>query len=167
MIISDRLLFLRYALPCAFTLVNRGNVPAQDVENAIELVSHGKLPAEGFESIFKVANVMCEQVATRMGKKEIDSEVIRQYFLFEHSPVVEDRYKLMKDFNPVDCKTYPGKVAELNTSTAIVETRIGRREYRTDFERDVRIGDVVVVHFDFIVEKIPGTTAEKMEMAAK
>lgn len=48
-----------------------------------------------------------------------------------------------------------------------METRIGRREYRTDFERDVRIGDVVVVHFDFIVEKIPGTTAEKMEMAAK
>ena len=67
--VENRLLFLKYALPCAGTLVNRGLVQRSYIDSLIVLVSHEKLPAEHAEELFKTANVMCDVIATRMGKK--------------------------------------------------------------------------------------------------
>ena len=47
-------------------------------------------------------------------------------------------------------------------ASAAVKTVLGEKEYRTDFERGLTIGDIVAVHFDFIVEKISKETAEMM-----
>lgn len=153
--ISDRLLFLKYALPCANTLVTRGKVSQEYIDNLVELVSEGGIPEDGTEKIFKVATAMCDSIGRRMCKDTVDSEVIRQYFLLEHAPVVEDRYKLMHDFNPVDCKTYSGKVLDVTDGHAVVETKLGKKDYRTSFAKDVKKGDVVAVHFDYIVERVP------------
>ncbi len=161
--IEDRPLFLKYALPCASTLVKRGNVTQERVEKLKQLVSEGKVPEENVERMFKVANAMCESIAERMGKNAIDAEVIRQYFLLEHSKVVDDRYKLMGDFNPVDCKTYAGRVIETSDGSAVVETRLGRKNYKSLFAKDVKKGDIVAVHFDYIVEKIDDKMAKKMK----
>ena len=163
MIVRDRLLFLKYALPCARTLVKRGNVSQEYVDKLVDIVADGNVPEEDAEKMFKIATAMCNAIAVRMNKDEIDDDVIRKYFLTEHSPVVEDRYKLMKDFNPVDCKTYSGKVVGLEEDSAAVKTRLGTKEYRTAFAKDVAVGDIVAVHFDFIVEKISGELSEKME----
>ena len=159
---EDRLLFLKYALPCAGTLVKRGKVTQEYVDSLIKLVSEGRVPEENAEAMFKVANAMCEHIAARMGKSSIDAEVIRDYFLMEHSKVVDERYELMRDFDPSACKTYSGKVLGVGEGTALVETSRGRKEYKTVFEKGVREGDVVAVHFDFIVEKIPPSLARRM-----
>lgn len=159
---EDRLLFLRYALPCASTLVRRGNVTQDHVSNLTKMVSQNKIPPEGSESMFVVANAMCDKIAKRMGKSQVDSEVIRTYFLLEHSEVVDDRFKLMKDFNPVDCKTYPGKVISTGSQTAVVETSLGRKDCKMIFAPDVKEGDDVVVHYDYIIERITSETAQKM-----
>ena len=163
--IDDRLLFLRYALPCAGTLVKRGTVTQEHVDNLIKLVSEDRLPEEGAESIFKVANAMCTVIALRMGKKTIDAEVIRQYFLLEHSKVVDDRFELMGDFNPVDCKTYAGKVISRGVGSAVVETVLGRKVYKTNFADNAKPSDDVVVHYDYVVEKLDRETVEKMNKA--
>lgn len=160
--IEDRLLFLKYALPCASTLVKRKKVTQEYVEELMHLVSDGKVPKENAESMFKVANAMCDSIATRMGKTAIDAEVIRQYFLLEHNKVVDDRYELMGDFNPMDCKTYAGKVLEISDGSAIVETRLGRKKYKNLFAKGVKKGDVVAVHFSYIVEKIDNKIAKQM-----
>lgn len=160
--INDRLLFLRYALPCASTLVRRGNVTQEYIDRLTSLVSQGKVPKEDAESMFKVANAMCESVAERMGKSAIDADVIRQYFLLEHSKVVDDRYRLMGDFNPIDCKTYAGRVLKVNDGNALVETRLGKKLYSTVFAKEVKEGEEVAVHFSFIVEKIPAELARRM-----
>lgn len=167
MTIVDRLLFLKYALPCAGTLVKRGGVSQDYVDRLILQVSRGSEPDRGAERMFVVANVMCTRIAKEMHKKSVDSEVIRNYFLFNHSKVVDDRFDLMKDFNPVDCKTYAGKVIDVHDGYATVETVLGRKKYNTIFEKGVKKNDDVVVHFDFIIEKILPETAEKMnEMRA-
>lgn len=165
--IENRLLFLKYALPCAGTLVMRGNVPQEYVDHLVQLVSKGKVPEEDAESMFKVANAMCEFIAKRSGKETIDDDVIRQYFLMEHSRTVDDRFELMKDFDPVDCKTYACKVVEADGDSALLETPLGKRTYKTIFERDVKPGDNVVVHWGFIVERIPESLARKMEEKRK
>jgi len=108
---------------------------------------------------------MCFNIAEKMKKDSVDSEVIRQYFLFEHDKVVDDRFKLMGDFNPIDCKTYAGKVLSVHDKYAIVETPLGKRKYKTVFAKDVKKNDYVVVHFDYIVEKISSKIAEKMNEA--
>ncbi len=159
---EDRLLFLRYALPCAGTLVKRGNVTKQYVDRLVEQVSRNEAPGAGAENMFKVANAMCDSIAERMGKPSTDAEVIRRYFLFEHSRVVDDRFNLMKDFNPVDCRTYAGRVIRAGDGSAVVETRLGQKVYRTIFAKDVRKNDMVVVHFDFVVEKVSKEVAERM-----
>jgi len=161
--IGDRLLFLRYALPCASTLVRRGVISQDQVNRMITLVSKNQLPPEGAESIFKVANAMCTIIARRMGKRLIDDEVIRQYFLMEHSKVVDDRFSLMKDFDPTDCRTYAGKVVKVNKDTALVKTSLGEKKYRTIFARDVKENDDVAVHFNFIVERVPDQILKRIK----
>ncbi len=155
MIIKDRLLFLKYALPCAGTLVKRGKVSAEEVDNAVRLVSEGKLPAPGFEDIFRVATAMCERLAKDSGKDCIDVDTIRRYFIAGHSKVVDDRFKLMRDFDPVSCKTYLGKVITADGGFAIVDTERGKKMYRAEFAKSLREGDEVIVHWDFVVEKAP------------
>jgi hypothetical protein len=159
---NDRLLFLKYALPCAGTLVRRGNVSQQYVDSLISVVSAGETPVEDAQSMFKVANAMCSGIAERMGKEKVDCEVIRQYFLLEHSEVVLDRYRLMKDFDPIDCNTYKGRVMSVDGGFAVVNTKLGERKYRTDFVPGICAGDRVVVHWDFVVERVPQDFAARM-----
>ena len=160
--ITDRLLFFRYALPCAGTLVKRGTVSQDHVDSLMAEVSENKAPGRGEENLFKVANAMCAVIAKKMGKDSIDADVIRRYFLFEHSKVVDERFELMGDFDPVDCRTYAGKVLEVAKDSALVETKLGRKRYKTLLDKDVKKDDSVAVHFDFVVEKIPNPVAEKM-----
>lgn len=163
--IEDRLLFLKYALPCAGTLVKRGAITQDYLDDLVHTVSEGKVPAEDAESIFKVANAMCTKIGERMNKASIDAEVIRTYFLLEHSAVVDDRYALMKDFDPVSCRTYARTIVEAGKDYAIIETGSGRKKYRTDFAKSVREGDCVIVHWNFVVEKVPETFSERMSKA--
>lgn len=163
--ISDRLLFLRYALPCASTLVKRGAVNQQHIDDLILMVSNNRVPKENVEKMFKVANVMCGNIAKRMGKSSVDTNVIRRYFLLEHSKVVDDRYQLMRDFNPIDCKTYAGKVISIANGGAIVDTSLGKKRYKTVFAKGVKENDKVAVHYDYIIEKISDYTAKKMREA--
>jgi hypothetical protein len=159
---DDRLLFLKYALPCAGTLVRRGKVSQEYINGLVELVSMGELPQEDAESMFKVANAMCDAVAEKTGKSRVDSDVIREYFLLGHSEVVDERYDLMRDFDPVECKTYKGEIVSLGNGSAMVRTRLGEKEYRTSFAKDVKIGDTVVVHWNFVIERPPAAFSKRM-----
>lgn len=160
--VVDRLLFLKYALPCSGAFVKRGEVSQEHINNLVKLVSEDKVPNEAAESMFKVANVQCEAIAKRMGKDSIDAEVIRQYFLLEHNKVVDETAKLVRDFNPAVCKTYAGRVAEVDKDSALVETSIGKRRYKILFVKDIKKNDMVSLHYDFVIECISKSLAEKM-----
>ncbi len=160
--IEDKLLFFKYALPCAGNSVARGLVTQQEVDRLIDMVSKGEVPDENAEKIFKVAKGICGYTAKMMGKDVIDSEVIREYFLVEHDKVVDDMFALVGDFNPVACKTRTGKIVEVRESTAIVETNLGKEEYRTDFAKNIKKNDKVIVHSGFVVEKASSDVMRKM-----
>ncbi len=59
------------------------------------------------------------------------------------------------------CLAIPGKVVEIRGNTAIVDYNGIRKEARIDFVKDVRVGDYVIVHTGFAIEKIDEDEAIK------
>jgi hypothetical protein len=107
---ASRKLFFRYAVPCSETLAKRGVITQKYQRSLVSsIVLNKKIPKDA-EKIFKVASSMCEKTAKKLGKRYIDKEVVRRYFLFGHDKVVDRRYKIFKDFNPMLCRLYSGKV---------------------------------------------------------
>jgi len=48
----------------------------------------------------------------------------------------------------------PAKVVEIKDNVAIVDFGGVRREARIDFVKDVKVGDYVIVHTGFAIEKL-------------
>jgi hypothetical protein len=158
----DRMLFMRYALPCAGTLVKRCSITQEKWDELIETVRGGEAP-DGAEKIFKVAFAACSLIARDAGKAEIDEEVIRQYYLFEHDRMIDKRYEEMGDFDTGACRIRSGIVRAVGDGHAVVENSTGTSSYRTDY-CSVAVGDVVTTHWNFVVEKINAAVAKEMQM---
>lgn len=164
------ILFLKYAIPAmsphrfarthSFTQTQIEPFSKQAfTQTQIELfakqASEGILPDINLEKTFDLAVRVCKAMAKLGNKTLIDSDVIREYFLIEHNPSVEYRHSLgEKNLDPVLCKTYIGKVTETGEGYARVETTRGNLKYNPVFTADVKIGDKVAVHYNYITEKI-------------
>lgn len=157
-----RQLFMKYALPCAGTLVRRGVMKQEGVDKLIEIVKRGEKIPDGAENHFKVAMAACSLIALDSGKKEIDEETLHEYYLFEHDKIIDRRYAEMMDFDAEACRIRSGIVKSVSKGFAIVENSSCAGKYRADY-CDARTGDLVVTHWDFIVEHIDAKTAEKMK----
>jgi len=157
-----RLLFLRYALPCAETLIKRGIVSKDYIRKLMKNISFNEKIPKDSERIFKTANLMCIKIAKKLGKKSIDEIAIRKYFLFEHDKIVDKRYKIFRDFDSLACMTYPGRILNLKNRRALVQTTIGKKKYKTNLIQGLKTGDNVVVHRNFVVEKINENLAKRL-----
>ncbi|MBI2233256.1 MAG: hypothetical protein HYU56_05010 [Candidatus Aenigmarchaeota archaeon] len=163
---KSRMLFMKYAVPCAGTLVQRGSARQEYVDMLIAAVKNNRPIPKDAERIFKVAFAACSLIAKDSGKKEIDADIVHQYFLFGHDTAVSKRYGEMGDFDPQACRIRPGVVRKMGNGFAVVENSLGRSRYKADY-CDVKEGDLVVTHWDFIVEKIDRATTEKMKKQKK
>ncbi len=158
------MLFMKYALPCAGTLVKRGNITQEKLDDLLDIVKSGKPIPKDAEKIPAVAFAACSLIAIDKGKKEIDEAVIHDYFLFNHDDMIDSRYEKMGDFDPVACRTRVGSVLSVELEKARVLTDLGERDFRTDF-CDVDENDNVVTHWNFVVEKLDKEMAEKVRKA--
>lgn len=52
------------------------------------------------------------------------------------------------------CLAIPARVVEIKDNVAIVDFGGVRREARIDFVKDVKVGDYVIVHTGFAIEKL-------------
>ncbi|NJE07089.1 HypC/HybG/HupF family hydrogenase formation chaperone [Thermococcus sp. M39] len=60
------------------------------------------------------------------------------------------------------CLAVPAKVLEINGNVAIVDFGGVKREARLDLLSDVKVGDYVIVHTGFAIEKLDKQTAEEI-----
>ncbi|MGA3020946.1 MAG: hypothetical protein ABSD68_03290 [Candidatus Micrarchaeales archaeon] len=173
--IEDKLLFLKYALPSIVgktgSLGSCSGAPVKfsesQIDSFVKQVSESKVPDIEIEKTFKVATAMCTHIAMRMGKSSIDSEVIREYFLFEHNSVVDERSELRRTFDSVACKVHAGRIISMERGLATVETdAIGKKEYDTSFLKDAKVGELVAVHFNYITERISAETEKRMKISS-
>jgi len=63
------------------------------------------------------------------------------------------------------CLAVPAKVLEINGKVAIVDFGGVKREARLDLLPDVKIGDYVIVHTGFAIEKLDDKTAKEILQA--
>lgn len=145
---------MKYALPCGNTLAKRGSISRKFLNDTIKFVADDGKAGDHPEKIFKTALGMCAKIAKKSGKKSIGKNDVRRYFLFDHDDVIDRRYQIFGDFSTLRCRTYPGKVSKPGRTWVSVKTPIGNYRYRSDFCRCLKRGDLVVVHRNFIVEKI-------------
>ena len=151
--INDFVLFLRYALPCAETLVKRGWVGRDVVELELEHAAvTGERPKTDIRDVFPVAYARCSLLAKQMGHDCIDADVVRAYFWSQHDEVIEERYKEFGDFDKEMCKVVVGKVSK--TAPLKVETASGERDGENPYSVDVAAGDNVIMHYSRVVEKV-------------
>ncbi|MBI3190587.1 hypothetical protein HYZ41_02700 [archaeon] len=151
---NSRMLFMKYALPCAGTLVNRGVVGRDRIERLIDTVKENSEIPRDTEKIFKVAFAACSLIAMDEKKNFIDSNVIRKYFLSNHDDIIDKRFEEMGDFDPESCRIRTGTVVGVEDNFAIVHNSAGVRKYRIDFAQGIKKGDEVITHWDFVVEKV-------------
>jgi len=159
--ISDFVLFLRYALPCAETLVKRGWVGRDVVELELEHAAvEGEKPKTDIRDVFPVAYARCSLLAKRMERNAINADVIRAYFWAQHDDVIEERHKEFGDFDKELCKVVAGKVS--GTAPLKVETAAGERDCENPYGVDVASGDNVVMHYSRIIEKVSDEQARSI-----
>lgn len=158
---EDKILFLKYAIPCGMTLVNRGDLKQSFLDVLKEKTLSGNVQDTNPEEAFKIAVRMCYLTAKKLGKNKIDSEVVREYFWHEHKEAVKWRSEVFRDIRLETCRVYAGEVMFAG-EFALVKTKLGNLEYRKDFVQDIQEGDFVVTHYDYIIEKIDRETAEKL-----
>ena len=63
------------------------------------------------------------------------------------------------------CLAVPAKVLEIKGKVAIVDFGGVKREARLDLLPDVKIGDYVIVHTGFAIEKLDDKTAKEILQA--
>lgn len=161
---EDRLLFMRYALPCAGTLIMRGSIDKDTITSLITAVKRGESIPSDSEKIFKVALSACSLIALDRHKPYIDKDIILDYYRFFHDSVIDRRYEEMGDFDPRACRVRSGTVVSTDLNFAMVKNSLGTFPYRTDFVPDLKKDDLVVTHWDFIVERIDLVTFQKMNL---
>ncbi len=160
--VKNKELFLRYAVPCGEVLVKRGDLRKELLKKLHDSVMYGQdidLPVERF---FPVASKMCTILAKKMGKKAIDDEVIRKYFLIEHEKALLWRKQIKPDINIKDCRVYPGRVIKIYSGKALVKTPMGEVMLRTDFVKNLKPRDWVTKHYDYVIEKIKTSYLNRM-----
>ena len=160
-IVNERL-FLKYAIPCSTVLIKRGSVSKNLMRSVKTDLVSGKPIKTDIRKIFKVAYIMCSIIAKKMGKNEIDDEVIRKYFWLEHEKAIKWRMKIHKDIDVKSCLCYlarivkSGKSIMAKTSSCIVKVK-------NDFVPEIKNGDLAVIHYDYIVEKISDEDFKKFK----
>lgn len=156
--VTDKVLFLRYAVPCGSVLVARGSITQEKLEAFRQAAASGK-PVQDI-SAFQVALAMLTITAGELGKKAIDPEVIRHYFWRSHDACIAWRAQTHKDFDPRECRVRPARILECGKNI-IIETPEGRQEARESF-CPVKKGDWVIVHYSSIIEKVSEKQARSL-----
>ncbi len=65
------------------------------------------------------------------------------------------------------CLAVPLKIVEMDGLDAVGERDGVRRSMRLDFIREPRLGDYVIVHAGFAIEKVDGAQAEEDQALAR
>ncbi len=157
-------LFLKYALPCLHNKVEKGEMTEEEMEEAIERFRKGDITDEEINEWFNVAmpNVVTGAINQNKEKKgvaEVDENVVRQYFWYDHDRVVKSR---LHEGDYELCLVLPAKVDKVKGKKAEVEHPFGERTVDTRLVEGVEEGDYMTIHYYFGCEKIGKEEAKKL-----
>ena len=148
---KPEILFLKYAFPCSFVLLSRGEITEEEHKLIYKSAKEGKmhLPKERIEKIFWRA---IEHV-----KNMSDLSSVQEYWQFNHNKKIKaEKFKSIPKDLIKECFVIPCEIVSVSNSHAVVKSEFLDKIVRVkkDFV-NIRIGDKVTKHYDYLCEKIP------------
>ena len=150
---KSEIFFLKYAFPCSFVLLSRGEINQRERKLLYKSAKEEKLylPIEKIEKIFWRALEFAGSIS--------DLNSVQNYWWFDHN-----KYLKLKKFKSIgnelmkECLVIPCRVVSVSENKVRVKSPFLDKivELKTDFV-DVRLGDKVTKHYDYVCEKIPET----------
>lgn len=147
---KPEIFFLKYAYPCSFVLLSRKEITPEEHDLLYRSAREEKLylPKEKIEKIFWRAIKFVKSIS--------NLKTVQEYWWFNHN-----RYLKLKKFKDIEdelikqCMVIPCEVLFVSKSEAVVRSPFLDRtvKLKTDFV-DVKPGDKVIKHYDYVCEKI-------------
>jgi len=147
---NPEIFFLKYALPCSFILLLRKEITKEEQKLLYRSIKDEQLhlPKKEIERIFWRPMKFIKSIS--------NLEAVQKYWRFDHNKHIKQ--KGFQDFEEKFeklCRVIPCEVLDLTKNRAIVISDFfdGTMELKKDFV-NVKPGDKVTKHYDYICEKI-------------
>ena len=155
---KPEILFLRYAFPCSFVLLSRGEINKKEHELLYKSAKEGKLylSIEKIEKIFWRALEFVSSIS--------DLNLVQKYWWFDHNKYLKSKkFKSIGNELVKECLVIPCRVVSISEKKVRVKSPFLDKivELKIDFV-DVSLGDKVTKHYDYICEKIPERLYKEM-----
>jgi HupF/HypC family protein len=148
--------FLRYAYPCAYIILQRGNITSEKLKELEDIAINNKeVSRKELEKIFFRAFEFIDEIAKQRNKDRWDPEVIKSYFYEDHNKIIENKRgtyakfpEVLRKLSRVEKAIVVGKKEEILT----VKYRDEKRNVFDHFVPEVKIGDIVTIHYGYAIE---------------
>jgi hydrogenase maturation factor len=152
---KPEIFFIKYAFPCSFVLLSRGEITSEEHKLLYKSAKNEKLylPIEKIESIFWRAMKFIDSIK--------NSNVVKKYWWFDHN--IHIKLEKIKNVDNEQCMVIPCEVVSVSNNETIVKSPFldNDEKLKSDFAT-VKTGDKVTKHYDYICEKIPERLYKKM-----
>ncbi len=160
---EPEIIFLKYAFPCSFILLSRGEISQREHRLLYKSAKEEELylPVERIEKIFWRALEFVGSI--------FNLNSVQRYWWFDHNKYLKSKkFKGIEDELMKECFVIPCRVVSISGSKVRVKSPFLDKimELKTDFV-DVRLGDKVTKHYDYISEKIPESLYFKIKESLK
>jgi len=147
----DMGLFLRFAEGCRCYMKHFSVLDTKDEKE----IASGKPSQETIKRVFYMAYPELEKMSKKSGKPIFDTELLRQFYCFEHN-------RLMHDMGHMACMTFPGYIIGKINGEYVIELEPIDTALRVSSDINLKHGDWVLVHRMNIVEKTTTIFARKV-----
>lgn len=160
---EPEILFLKYAYPCSFVLLSRGEINQKEHKLLYKSTKEEELylPIKRIEKIFWRALEFVGSIS--------DLNLVQKYWWFDHNKYLKSKkFKSVEDELMKECLVIPCRVVSVSENKVRVKSPFFDKivELKADFV-DVRLGDKVTKHYDYVSEKIPGSLYFKIKESLK
>lgn len=160
---KPEIFFLKYAFPCSFVLLLRGEIDSKEHELLYKSTKEEKLylPVKKIEKIFWRAVEFVSSIS--------DLDSVQKYWWFDHNKHLKTKEiknldeKLLKD-----CMMIPCEVLSISRNAASVKSPFFDKIIKLKADLvDVKPGDKVTKHYDYLCEKISESLYLKIKESLK
>ena len=154
--------FLRYAYPCAFIIMQRGEITSEKLQKLEETAVYNKdISKTELEKVFHNAFHFIDQLAKLKGKERWDAEIIKEYFHSYHNKVIDNREGIYKNAPPILrelSKVYIADIIKKEKDAFLIEyndnNKRKKRSVLNRFTPEAKVGDKVRIHYGYAVELV-------------
>jgi len=159
---EPEIFFLKYAFPCSFVLLSRGEINQKEHKLLYKSAKEEKLylPIEKIEKIFWRALEFVGSIS--------NLNSVQRYWWFDHNKFLKFKFKsigneLMKECFVIPCRVVSISEKKVRVKSSFLDEIV---ELKPDFV-DVRLGDKVTKHYDYLCEKTPESLYFKIRGSLK